>query len=295
MVEGTAKARLGRALNTRTLPAGERDNYTVGEEVDYFRPANTKDASGWIGPATIADVSRIQRGIITVRHLNNLLEIRLGDLRRHLHFLVMTHFAYGVFTYYETAWLKIKQHVEHMPSHHHVLFGHAFHGSKWHITAESKANPAIHDALLYFANQLQLHDVMAVCIGKGFMRTQKHIGFSSCVVIWWSAGSGHEHHIESHAPLSTPPVLAPILLHGENDPVRRDTRYIQVLMSSVAFMADDGHKGSDADRRHGSRTSHDSQSVGSLPEVGGPLSPIEEGSESHVDSTDHEEALCDEE
>ena len=84
-------------------------------------------------------------------------------------------------------------------------------------------------------------------------------------------------------------------LHGENDPVRRDTRYIQVLMSSVAFMADDSHKGSDADRRHGSRTSHDSQSVGSLPEVGGPLSPIEEGSESHVDSTDYEEALFDEE
>ena len=38
MIEGAAKARLDRALNARALPAGEREHYSVGEEVDYYLP-----------------------------------------------------------------------------------------------------------------------------------------------------------------------------------------------------------------------------------------------------------------
>ena len=102
--EGTARAILGRALNARTRPAGEREGYHVGYEVDFYRPAHNKDTSGWVGPATIADVSRLKRGNITVRHLNQLIEVKLGDVRRHLHFLVLSQAVHGVFMSFDNAW-----------------------------------------------------------------------------------------------------------------------------------------------------------------------------------------------
>ena len=67
MIEGTARARLGRALNTKTLPAGQIEGYKVGEEVDFYRPPSTKDISGWMGPATVVDVSELSRGHISIR------------------------------------------------------------------------------------------------------------------------------------------------------------------------------------------------------------------------------------
>ena len=37
MIEGSARARLGRAMNTRTTMAGQKLNLQVGEEVDFFK------------------------------------------------------------------------------------------------------------------------------------------------------------------------------------------------------------------------------------------------------------------
>ena len=47
MVEGSARARLGKAINTGTTLSAQRPNLQVGEEVDIFRAPNNKDASGW--------------------------------------------------------------------------------------------------------------------------------------------------------------------------------------------------------------------------------------------------------
>jgi hypothetical protein len=63
MVEGSARARLGRAMNTRTTLPAQRLNLQVGEEVDFYKELASKDVSGWYGPATVIDVSRITRGI----------------------------------------------------------------------------------------------------------------------------------------------------------------------------------------------------------------------------------------
>ena len=43
MVEGTARARLGRTANTRSLLAAQLADYKVGEEVDFYRPPGSKD------------------------------------------------------------------------------------------------------------------------------------------------------------------------------------------------------------------------------------------------------------
>ena len=38
MIEGTARARLGRSPRTKSLAPGEAANYQINEEVDYYRP-----------------------------------------------------------------------------------------------------------------------------------------------------------------------------------------------------------------------------------------------------------------
>ena len=49
MIEGTPKNRIERAMNTKTLTAGESHDYNIGELVDFYRPQSTKDVSGWKG------------------------------------------------------------------------------------------------------------------------------------------------------------------------------------------------------------------------------------------------------
>ena len=87
MVEGSARARLGRAMNTRSTPSSHNLNLSVGDEVDFFRVQSSKDVSGWFGPADVIDVSRASRGIISIKHQSHIMEVQTQQIRRHLHFL----------------------------------------------------------------------------------------------------------------------------------------------------------------------------------------------------------------
>ena len=70
MVEGTARERLLRSENTRTTAPAKALDLSPGDEVDFFREPTTKDTSGWLGPAIVDDVTRKERGAISVRYLN---------------------------------------------------------------------------------------------------------------------------------------------------------------------------------------------------------------------------------
>ena len=54
-------------MNTRTTMAGQKLNLQVGDEVDFFRTPASKDATGWHGPAEVIDVSRVPKGIVSVK------------------------------------------------------------------------------------------------------------------------------------------------------------------------------------------------------------------------------------
>ena len=82
IVEGTAKARTDRMLKTRTLPAGQIEQYEIGDEVEFYRPPSSKDVKGWNGPARIASTLDIDRGTIGIKWQGRTLECRLGDVRR---------------------------------------------------------------------------------------------------------------------------------------------------------------------------------------------------------------------
>jgi hypothetical protein len=67
MIEGSARARLGCAVNARTTIASRKLEPKNGGEVDFYPRPSTKDDSGWYGPATVIDIQRATRGIISNR------------------------------------------------------------------------------------------------------------------------------------------------------------------------------------------------------------------------------------
>ena len=91
MIEGTARARVQRALQTHTLPAGQGRGLKIGELVDFRRNTIFKDVTSWKGPAKVIDNTDIERGIVTIRYQRDLpIEVRLQDIRQHLEYLVFT-------------------------------------------------------------------------------------------------------------------------------------------------------------------------------------------------------------
>ncbi len=114
MVEGSARARLGRAMNTRTTPSSQNLNLSVGDEVDFFRAQNSKDVSGWFGPAEVVDVSRASRGIISIKHHSHIMEVQTQQIRRHLHFLTFLSTDVLHSEVHHNVWQFIRQALENL-------------------------------------------------------------------------------------------------------------------------------------------------------------------------------------
>ena len=112
MIQETAKLRVERAQLTRTLPPGQREKYQPGDLVDFYRPPDSKDASGWIGPAKVIDPTHMERGTITIRHVHRPIEVRIGDLRRHMQFLVFLSAVHSACYTKCTSWMGVKLAVE---------------------------------------------------------------------------------------------------------------------------------------------------------------------------------------
>eukprot|EP00974_Lingulodinium_polyedra_P027609 2667835-Lingulodinium_polyedra.AAC.1 len=62
MIEGVARSRIKRALDTRTQAPGEALELSVGDLVDFYRQPASKAVPGWRGPATVTDLSHISHG-----------------------------------------------------------------------------------------------------------------------------------------------------------------------------------------------------------------------------------------
>ena len=67
IIQSSSSQRLDRALQSRTRPAGERQNLQLGDLVDIWRTPPNKDVSGWRGPATVVNTSRIKEGVVDVQ------------------------------------------------------------------------------------------------------------------------------------------------------------------------------------------------------------------------------------
>eukprot|EP00972_Heterocapsa_arctica_P097034 14315608-Heterocapsa_arctica.AAC.1 len=65
MVQQTAQRRLERVLSSRTRPSAQARDLQLSELVDPHRKRDTKDMSGWRGPAKVAGLDNILSGQMT--------------------------------------------------------------------------------------------------------------------------------------------------------------------------------------------------------------------------------------
>ena len=61
-------------------------NLQVGEEVGFYKNPVSKDLPGWQGPATVTDISPLERGVVSVRWNSKVMEVQTQRIRRCLHF-----------------------------------------------------------------------------------------------------------------------------------------------------------------------------------------------------------------
>ena len=84
MIQATASSKLERASKHKSRVTGELLELSPGEQVDYWRQPATKDHSGWLGPASVVDVSTIPQGHVSIRFQGRVMLCRVQDIRRSL-------------------------------------------------------------------------------------------------------------------------------------------------------------------------------------------------------------------
>ena len=185
MIHASAVARLGRALNTRTTMPAQRLALDVGEPVDFYREPTNKDTSGWMGPAEVLDVSKVERGVVVVRWNSQQLNVSLNNVRRH-----MFHFVFlecQAFLSRQNAWAHIKQCVEQAGVNSLIQVGLAYQDGHWCLTKANSEFHSLMSAVRHFAeNQLHLSGVVSARIGQGVKTLHAIKGYSSAVVVLWS-------------------------------------------------------------------------------------------------------------
>ena len=160
--------------------AAEKLNLQVGEEVDFYREPSSKDAAGWSGPAEVIDVSKVTRGVATVKWQTKVLEIQLPYLRRHLHFfslLAAQHEQHGgsgiaeaVPAYSVThtnVWACVRIAFEQLREGHITMIGRICHDGRWTDSSNNSRYAELLSAVrFYAANHMQAGQATAARIGK---------------------------------------------------------------------------------------------------------------------------------
>ena len=86
MVQSMAENKIRRATRGKSRAAGELLNLQVGEQVEFYRKASTKDSQSWYGPATVVDLTSIRDGQLGLKWQGRLIICRTQDVRRALLF-----------------------------------------------------------------------------------------------------------------------------------------------------------------------------------------------------------------
>ena len=84
MMQSTAEQKAQRAARTKTRMPGEALELQVGDSVEFWRSASTKDLESWHGPATITDLTGLRDGQLSVRWQGRSIACRVQDVRRAL-------------------------------------------------------------------------------------------------------------------------------------------------------------------------------------------------------------------
>ena len=196
IAEGTARERMKRALNTKTQASGTEHEYQLGQTVDWYRPPAQKDASGWRGPGTVIDLSRLEHGRIGIRtSTDQIITCRLQDVRHSLslwseelasYFGLPDHIAPGG-SQAGQAQHTAQMVVDCMRAGSVLTFGHVRTASgQWVESPHTFDNRATYQACMFVAETVFcLRNVVAVRLGRGIRALTLREEFATSLCLWW--------------------------------------------------------------------------------------------------------------
>ena len=233
IAEGTARERMKRALHSKTQAAGAELEFKVGQSVDWHRPPAHKDASGWRGPGTVVDLSRLEHGRIGIRtNTDQVITCRLQDVRHSLTLWseeLSTYFGHPDFTSPAGSQASHAQHhvqlvVDALRTGTVLTLGQVRTASgKWVESAQTANHRTTYQACMFIAETIFcLRSVVAVRLCKAVRQLTSREEFSSSLCVYWMQ-EGSKHLSFLHADGSK---LSAVDLLGQTWP---DFRCIQFL------------------------------------------------------------------
>ena len=207
ITEETARQRLRTAIKTPTRPSGEEMEFKVGDSVEYFREPSNKDTSGWRGPATIVDMSRLESGRVGIRtNTDQILNCRTQDIRHRLTYLA--ELSTELSSQAGQAQQQLQQALEQLSVGSTITVGQTKQDNAvWSDSSANTKHRMTMHAALYLAEVLfQLQDVVAVRIAKGVKSLPERDSFSHSFTLWWLLPGDRNirYHESSETKISTP-------------------------------------------------------------------------------------------
>jgi len=125
-----------------------------------------KDTSGWFGPAVVVDVSRLKHGAVTVRYNNNLRNVSVQKVRRHLFFL--SFLAASPPKHFTNVWNAVRQAIEWLDDETSVMLGYMRRPEGYKYSPNNARFPGTFEAVRFFAaNHLNLPPVLGARLSLG--------------------------------------------------------------------------------------------------------------------------------
>ena len=272
IVEGTARDRMKRALHTPTRMAGEELELRVGEEVEYFRPPENKDASGWRGPATVVDLTRLEHGRIGIRtRADNVISCRVQDIRRCLSsWASPSSMSQGANHAQQVA----QEAIDQFKKGTMITIGQVRNPKgEWCMSTTTKQHQGLYAAAMHVAeNVFNIPNAVAARCGFGVKHLPLKDEYSGSLIIHWNKlGTRALQFFQSQC--------TAVSISGLTGSEWTNTRFIQLLQApDNEDWLIGSHRGhADVVAPDVDATASASTPRGGL-DVGGPLSTIQEGS-----------------
>ena len=180
IAESRSHSRLRLAESSKSRLSGELNDYRTGEMVEVYRQPQSKDLTGWRGPAEVTDVSTIERGNISVRWGGRTMSVRLQDVRRVVLFVGLTDEGSEPLFVIRQYLLSMTKDIQ--------TFGWIFDEKGWNLTRSAVEQPLVFKALWHVARiELGIVRVVAARIGRGVFTLHGLAGFELATLFWWPA------------------------------------------------------------------------------------------------------------
>ena len=219
MVGVTAKDRAERANRSRTRPAIQMQELQPGDLVDFHRPPDTKDDSGWRGPAKVLS---IEDDHANVQWQQRPLQVRAADLRRALVYMLF-------------YWFFAGENRCNSPSALLISFADGLNDKvirvgwvKAQQWCAARANEHLSEVLLAVLHVagcgLHLKGCIGARIGSGASTLEGIVECDASFLWWWRRGrAGEAFYLET-------PGTSRLVLSSVFGPSFKETSFVQFLM-----------------------------------------------------------------